>query len=101
MAQFDEFIDLPRQVLLDFNAKILHCSEYHRLRRQYEDAIRHWGHFILSPETDSLGAFARQTDEKKQKAYAARDATKKRLTFHMLTCVVCSQSLNVVSRRVH
>jgi hypothetical protein len=73
------------------------CPEYLRLRRHYEAAIRHWGHVLLSPQADLVGALARQTDEIKQKAFDDRNAAKERLRAHTLSCLVCNPKL----RRIH
>jgi hypothetical protein len=71
----------------------MHCPEYNRLRQLYEVAIRHWGRVILSPDSDSLGALARQTAEIKEKAYRERDEAKKRLSDHVSTCSSCKPKL--------
>ena len=71
----------------------MHCPEYNRLRQLYEAAIRHWGHVILTADSDSVGTLARQAAEIKQKAYVERDAAKKRLIDHRFACSVCSPKL--------
>jgi len=73
----------------------MHCPEHNRLRQLYEAAIRHWGHIILTPDSDSLGDLVRQTAEIKEKAYVERDAAKKRLTDHMLSCPACNPKLRL------
>jgi hypothetical protein len=78
----------------------MHCPEYNRLRQRYEAAIRHWGHVILSPATDAVGALARQTAEIRQKAYDERDSSKKRLSDHMFTCAACNPKLRAARRSV-
>ena len=32
------------------------CPEYIRLRQHYEAALRHWGHVLLSPVAEPIGA---------------------------------------------
>jgi hypothetical protein len=52
------------------------CPEYNRLRQHYEAALRYWGHVLLSPDANLVGAPARQATEIKQKAYTERNAAK-------------------------
>ena len=68
----------------------MYCPEYIRLRQLYEVAIRQWGHVVLSPDSDSLGAPIALAAEIKQKAYRERDEAKRRLSDHMVTCSVCN-----------
>jgi hypothetical protein len=69
------------------------CPEYNRLRQHYEAALRYWGHVLLSPDANLVGAPARQATEIKQKAYTERNAAKERLGAHMLTCPACNPKL--------
>jgi hypothetical protein len=59
------------------------CLEDNRLRQHYEAALRHWGHVLLFPDTNLVGAAARQADVIKQKAFDERNAAKERLDAHM------------------
>jgi hypothetical protein len=79
----------------------VHCPENNRLRQRYEAAIRHWGNVILFSDVDSLGTLIPQAAEVKHKAYIERDAAKKRLSDHMLTCGACNPKLMVVRRSIN
>jgi hypothetical protein len=71
------------------------CDEYIRLRQHYEAALRHWGHFLLSPEA-AIGAAARLAAEIKQKALVERNAASDRMCLHKQTCSVCNPKLEVI-----
>jgi hypothetical protein len=71
------------------------CPEYLRLRQHYEAALRHWGHVMLSPDAHLVGALSRRAAEIKQKAFDARDAAKKHLSDHSLSCPVCNPKLRM------
>jgi hypothetical protein len=50
----------------------MRCSEHNRLRQHYEAALRNWGHVILSPDANLVGALSRQAAEIKQKPFDER-----------------------------
>jgi hypothetical protein len=79
----------------------MHCPDNNRLRQRYEAAILHWGHVILFSDTDSLGALIPRAAEVKQKAYTERDAAKKRLSDHVLSCPTCNPKLGVTRRIIN
>jgi hypothetical protein len=66
------------------------CPEYIRLRQHYEAALRHWGHVLLSPVAEPIGAPAAEV---RQKALAERDAANDRMTLHKQTCSACNPKL--------
>jgi hypothetical protein len=72
------------------------CPEYLRLHQHYEAAIRQWGHIMLSPDVKLVGALTRQAAEIRQKVFAERDAAKKRLSVHKVTCLTCNPKLRVI-----
>jgi hypothetical protein len=65
----------------------MYCPEHIRLRQLYEVAIRNWGILILSPDSNSLIPL---TAEIKEKAYRDRDEAKRRLSDHIVTCLICN-----------
>jgi hypothetical protein len=77
------------------------CPEHLRLRQLYEAALRYWGRVILSSDANLVGALARQAAQIKQTAFADRNAAKKRLDDHSLTCPTCNPKLRMTSRNVH
>jgi hypothetical protein len=70
----------------------MRCPEHLRLRQQYEVALRHWGHVMLSPDAHPVGA------EIKRKVFDERNAAKKRLDDHSLTCPTCNPKLRRIGR---
>jgi hypothetical protein len=46
----------------------MRCLEHNRPRYHYEAVVRHWGHVILSPDANLMGALSRQAAEIKQDA---------------------------------
>jgi hypothetical protein len=72
------------------------CPEYIRLRQHYEAALRHWGHVLLSPVAEPIGAPARVAAEVRQKALAERDAANERMCLHKQTCPACNPKLKVI-----
>jgi hypothetical protein len=58
------------------------CPEYNRLRQHYESSLRHWGHVLLSPVTETIDALARLAAEIKQKGLEERNAASDRMCHH-------------------
>jgi hypothetical protein len=72
------------------------CLEYKQLLQHYEIALRKWGQVMLASDVKLVGAVARQAAEIRQKAFDERDAAKKRLSVHKLTCEDCNPKLTVI-----
>ena len=51
---------------------------------------------VLSPDVKLVGALTRQAAEIRQKAFAERDAAKKRLSVHKVTCLTCNPKMRVI-----
>jgi hypothetical protein len=60
MAQYDQLFSFLGSSTGGIQAGVMPCSEYNRLRRHYEAAIRHWGHVLLSQDAHLMGALTRQ-----------------------------------------
>jgi hypothetical protein len=71
----------------------MECHEYIRLRQHYEAARRNWGHVLLSPGVEPIGATARLAAEIKQKAFEERNAANNRMRLHKHSCPVCNPKL--------
>jgi hypothetical protein len=76
------------------------CPEYIRLRQDYEAAIRHWGHVILSADAQPVGAHSRQAARIKENAFLKRNAAMERVNAHKRACPTCNPKLRVVRTRV-
>jgi hypothetical protein len=69
------------------------CSEYKRLRTDYEAALRRWGDVLLAQHTGRLGGDVKRALEIRQHAADERDAADKRLEDHKRSCPVCREAI--------
>ena len=67
-----------------FMRTLFPCAEFHRLRQEYETALRVWGKYEFPPHDAPVGSV-----HLKQKALEARNAASDRIFKHKGKCRVC------------
>jgi hypothetical protein len=77
--------------------EVMPCPEYNRLRQQYEAALRHWGHLLLSLDAHLVGTVATKAAELLKKAFDERNAAKVRLSAHAFSCPTCNPRLRSIN----